>query len=264
MHSIPSRGGTCTWATLAERLAGIVTSQGDVLDGLHSRIPGDDLWQHKALMDTGDDVFAVTLAALWAIDTLGRQPPTKPDPWPEGGLSSEDRLRIWAADPAGHQRPQWTVVAMAATAWCNALEGFLSGLSEIAIDEQAIQRVQKAFPDADIEWDSPIMARAKIAQRMLPSTRRKGQALRYIEAVFDCAIVEDIGCGLQALVTFRNSVIHPKRGRTHDEHRTHPCSDQWTCWAHAVRALAGMVTTSLADRLDERRASGESIPLFRG
>jgi hypothetical protein len=241
-----------------------VTGQGDVLHDLHSRIPGDDLWQYKALLDTGDDIFAVTLATFWAIDALGRQPPTKPDPWPEGGQTSEDRLRIWAADPTGDQRPRWIVVSMAATAWSNALEGFLSGLSEIAIDGHAVQRVQKMFPDAEIEWDAPILAREKIAQRMLPSARRKGQSLRYIEAVFGCSIVEDIGCGLQALVTFRNSVIHPKRGRTHDEHRNHPCSDQWTCWAHAVRALAGVVIRSLADRLDERRALGESIPLMRG
>jgi hypothetical protein len=264
MHSIPSGSDTCTWADLAGRLTSIVTAQGDVLNGLHSRIPGDDRWQYKALLDSGDDIFAVTLAAFWAIDSLGRQPPTKPDPWPEGGLSSEDRLRIWAADPAGHKRPRWTVVAMAAMAWSNALEGFLSGLSEISIDVQAVKRVRQSFPDANIEWDTPILARAKIAQRMLPSTRRRGQSLQYIEAVFGCTIVEDIASGLQALVTFRNSVVHPKQGRTHDDHRTHPCSDQWTCWANAVRALAGVVIASLADRLDERRALGESIPLLRG
>jgi hypothetical protein len=264
MHSIPSGGDTCSWAALAERLASIVTAQGDVLHDLHSRIPGDDLWQYKALLDTGDDIFAVTLATLWAIDTLGKQPPTTPDPWPEGGLSAEDRLRIWAADPAGDQRPRWTIVAMAAAAWCNALEGFLSGLSEIAIDGGAIQRVQAAFPEAHIDWASPIRAREKIEQRMLPSAKKNGQSLRYLNLVFGCEIVKDIGCGLQALVTFRNSVIHPKRGRTHDEHRTHPCSDQWTCWSHAVRALAGVVIRSLADRLDERRALGESIPLSRG
>jgi hypothetical protein len=263
-HSIPSNDDQISWATLAEKLSEAVAKQGDILAGLHSRVPSDDLWQYKALLDTGEDIFAVTLAAFWAIDALGKQPPKVRDPWPLGGLDAEDRLRIWAADPTGDRRPRWMIVAMAATAWCNALEGFLGGLTATAVDAHAVQRVRAAFPEADIQWESFETARVQIAQRMVPSTKRKGQSLRYIEAVFGCKIEEDIGLGLRALVVFRNSVIHPTRGRAHDEHRNHPCSDEWACWAGTVRALAGLLMKSLADRLDERRAAGESIPLFRG
>ncbi|MFZ0184392.1 MAG: hypothetical protein WAL88_06105, partial [Nitrosotalea sp.] len=98
--------------------------------------------------------------------------------------------------------------------------------------------------------------------RMLPSTKRNGQSLKYVEAVFACRLDPLIGVGLRSLVSFRNAVSHPKRGRTHDEHRSSPSSDQWVAWSAAVRALAGTVIRALADRIDERRAAGEVIPLF--
>jgi hypothetical protein len=80
--------------------------------------------------------------------------------------------------------------------------------------------------------------------------------------VFGCTIDPDVGLGLRSLVTFRNEVTHPRRGRTHDEHRNSPSSAEWVAWAGSVRCLAGTVIRALADRLDERRAVGEIIPLF--
>lgn len=251
-----------SWPQIADELSAIVASQGDIHRDLHMRVPNDDLWQFKALLDTGDDIFSVTIATLWAIEQLGKVPPKVQELWPEGGHDAEDRLRIWAADPAGHKRPRWTIVAMAATAWCNVLEGFLSGVAQTAIDANAFDRVRAAFPDAEIDWASVDLAREKILQRMLPSTKRKGQSFRYLEAVFGCQISPTIPVALRALYFFRHSVIHPKRGRTHDEHEHHPSSEEWVSWATAVRALAGLLIRALADRLDERRAAGELIPLF--
>ena len=106
------------------------------------------------------------------------------------------------------------------------------------------------------------LARPGIAARMRPSTKNKGQSLRYVEAVFACRLDPAIVVGLQSLVAFRNAVSHPQRGRTHDEHRSPPSSDQWVAWSAAVRALAGTVIRALADCIDERRAAGEVIPLF--
>src|SRR5262245_48480301 len=100
---------------------------------------------------------------------------------PNGEYSDEDRLKIWAADPAGHGRPVWTVVAMAATAWCSVLEGFIRGIALTAIDSTALSRVRAAFPDAEIEWASLDRAKTQIVQRMLPSTKQKGKSMRYIE-----------------------------------------------------------------------------------
>jgi hypothetical protein len=149
---------------------------------------------------------------------------------------------------------------MAAAAWCNVLEGFLRGISATALDATAIARVRAAFPDTQIEWDSPDSAKDKITSRMLPSTKKKGQSMKYIEAVFGCQIDPAIVVSLQSLVSFRQEVTHPSRGRTHDEHDP-PSADQWIAWSAAVRALAGTVIRSLADRIDERRVAGEVIPL---
>ena len=250
------------WLAIAERLAVLVQSVGDIAPDLHRRVPSDDLWQFKALIDTGEDILMTTIVALQAIDELGKQPPKVQQLWPSGGHDAEDRLRIWAADPVGHNRPRWTIVAMGATAWCNVLEGFLSGVSATAIDIGALSRVRAAFPDAKITWATPDAAREQITARMIPSTKRRGQSLRYIEAVFATQLDPMIGVGLQALVSFRNAVTHPKRGRTHDEHRTPPSSDEWVAWSAAVRALGGTVVRALADRLDERRVAGEVIPIF--
>lgn len=237
-------------------------SVGDITPDLHRRVPNDDLWQLKALSDTGEDIFMTTIATLQAIEELGKRPPKVQQLSPEGGHDAEDRMRIWAADPVGHGRPRWTIVAMAATAWCNVLEGFLRGVSETAIDARAVTRVQAAFPEAKINWGVIATASDEIISRMLPSTKRNGQSFRYIEAVFGCQIDPEVGRALRSLVLFRNEVTHPKRGRTHDEHRSSPSSAQWVAWAASVRCLAGTVIRALADRLDERRATGEVIPLF--
>jgi hypothetical protein len=228
----------------------------------HRRVPSDDLWQLKALIDTGEDIFMTTIVTLQAIEDLGKQPPKVQQLWPEGGHDAEDRMRIWAADPAGHGRPRWTIVAMAATAWCNVLEGFLRGVSATAIDSGAVARVRGAFPEAQIDWSDIPRARDKITAKMLPSTKKKGQHARYVETVFGCTIDADVGQGLRSLISFRNEVTHPRRGRTHDEHRDCPSSAEWVAWAASVRCLAGTVMRALADRLDERRAAGEVVPLF--
>jgi hypothetical protein len=256
------RMDTPPWSRVAEQLSVLMTSVGDISPDLHGRVPNDELWQFKALIDTGEDIFMTTLATMRAIEELRKQPPKDRNAGQDGGHDSEDRLRIWAADPIGHNRPRWTIVAMGATAWCNVLEGFLSGISLTAIDKGAVGRVRSAFPDAQINWDSIDSAREAITARMLPSTKRKSQSLRYIEAVFACHLDPMIGVGLQSLVLFRNAVSHPKRGRSHDDHRNPPSSDQWVSWSATVRALAGTVIRALADRIDERRAAGEVIPLF--
>ena len=253
-----------SWEPVAERLSALMKSLGDISPDLHSRVPSDCLWQFKALIDTGEDIFMTTIVALQAVDDLGKQPPKVQQLWREGGHDAEDRMRIWASDPAGHNRPQWTIVAMAATAWCNVLEGFLRGISATAIDAGAVSRVRGAFPDAQIDWGVLPTARSQITAKMLPSTKKKGQSFRYVEAVFGCQIDSDVGCGLRSLITFRNAVTHPKRGRTHDEHRDCPSSAEWVAWAASVRCLAGTVIRALADCLDGRRAAGEVIPLFPG
>ena len=148
--------------------------------------------------------------------------------------------------------------------WIEPLEGFLRGICATAIDAGAVARVRAAFPDAKINWGVIPTARDDITARMLPSTKRNGQSFQYIEAVFGCRIDPEIGRGLRSLVLFRNEVTHPHRGRTHDEHRSHASSAQWVAWAASVRCLAGTVTRALADRLDERRATVEVIPLFPG
>jgi hypothetical protein len=229
---------------------------------LIGRLPNDELWQFKALVDTGEDIYATTIVALQAIDALGKELHKTTGPGPDGSLSTEDRLRVWAGDPAGHGRPQWTVVAMAATAWCNVLEGFLNGISAMAISVDAVARVRSVFPDAGIEWASIESARRAIAPRMRPSTKKKAQWVGYLEAVFGCRFDADVVIALRSLVSFRNTVIHPERGRSHDEHRSHPSSEEWVAWSLAVRILAGTIMNALADRIDERRAAGEIIPLF--
>jgi hypothetical protein len=261
MTSNPSDAPS-NWPAIAERLAVLVQSVGDIAPDLHGRVPSDDLWQFKALVDTGDDIYATTIVALRAIDELGKEAHKISNLGPDGGYDTDDRLRSWAADPAGHGRPQWTVVAMAATAWCNVLEGFLNGISATAINVHAVARVRKAFPDVEIDWASVESARPLIASRVRPSTKKKAQWFRYIEAVFGCNVDANVAIALRSLVSFRNAVIHPERGRSHDEHRRHALSDEWVAWSLAVRALAGTVMRALADRLDERRAAGEVIPLF--
>jgi hypothetical protein len=251
-----------SWSSVAEHLSELMKDVGDLAPDLHRRVPSDDLWQFKALIDTGEDIFMTTIATLRAIDELGKQLPTVQEIWPEGGHNAEDRMRIWAADPAGHNRPQWTIVAMAAGAWCNVLEGFFNGIAATAIDAKAIARVRVAFPNAFGKDDSIESVRTAITSRMRPSTKKKGQSLRYIEAVFGCKLDPMVGVGLRSLVSFRNAVTHPEQGRTHDEHRNTPSSDEWVAWSAAVRVLAGTVIRALADRLDERRAEGDVIPLF--
>ena len=253
-------GAPTSWREIANHLSALMAAVGDISPDLNRRVPSDDLWQFKALIDTGEDIFLTTIATLGAIGELGKQPPKVQEVWPEGGHDAEDRLRIWAADPARHNRPQWTIIAMSATAWCNVLEGFLNGTSATAIDAHAITRVRTAFPD--VPWDTVASPREVIAARMLPSTKRKGQSLRYVEAVFGCRLDPSIAVALRSLVSFRNAVTHPKRGRTHDEHRSPPSSEEWVVWSAAVRAFAGTVIRALADRLDERRGAGEVIPLF--
>jgi len=251
-----------SWTAITTQLLPIVGSVGNISSDLHRRVPNEELWEFKALIDTGEDIFAMTITALGAIDELAKQPPKVRALWPEGGHDTEDRLRIWAADPAGHKRPQWTIVAMAASAWCNALEGFLRGISQLSIDTNAINRVRAMFPDAEIDWLSIDAARATISQRIRPSSKVKSKSTKYLEAVFGCQIDPAIVIGVRALVAFRNSITHPERGRSHDEHANYPSSEQWVAWAYAVRALAGTLIRALATRLDERRSTGESIPLF--
>ena len=166
-----------------------------------------------------------TIVTVNAIDELGKQLPKVEMAFPPDGHDTEERLRIWAADPAGHNRPRCTIVAMAAMAWSNVLEGFFRGISETAVDAKAIARVK---------------------------------------AVFGCQIHPTVERAVRALIAFRNDVTHPQRGRTHDEHRTSPSADEWAARAFAVRVLAGTVIRSLADRLDDRRAAGEAILLFPG
>lgn len=255
-------GGPPSWEAVAECLRVRLTAIGGISADLHHRVPNDDLWQFKALIDTGEDIFLTTIVTLQAIEELGKQPPKVQQLWPEGGHDAEDRMKIWAADPVGYNRPRWTIVAMAATAWCNVLEGFLRGISATAIDSGAVSRVRGAFPEAQIEWGDVSKARDRITAKMLPSTKKKGQFARYIETVFGCQIDPEVGRGLRSLITFRNDVTHPKRGRTHDEHRDCPSSAEWVAWAASARCLAGTVIRALADRLDERRAAGEVIPLF--
>jgi hypothetical protein len=258
----PAAGGPPSWEAIAQRLSVLQKSVGDISPDLHRRVPNDDLWQFKALIDTGEDIFMTAIVTLGAIDELGKQPPKVQQLWPEGGHDAEDRMRIWAADPVGYNRPRWTVVAMSATAWCSVLEGFLRGVSATAIDAGAVARVRRGFPEATIDWGAVPTARNQITPKMLPSTKKKGQFARYIEAVFGCTIDSDVGQGLRSLISFRNEVTHPHRGRTHDEHRDCPTSAEWVAWAASVRCLAGTVIRALADRLDERRAAGEVIPLF--
>lgn len=253
-----------SWERVAEHLTALMQSVGDISPDLHRRVPNDALWQFKALIDTGEDIFMTTIVTLQAIEELGKQPPKVQQLWPEGRHDAEDRARIWAADPVGHNRPRWTIVAMAATAWCNVLEGFLRGISATAIDAGAVSRVRAAFPEAKIEWDAAQTARDQITAKMLPSTKKNGQSFRYIEAVFECQVDSQVERGLRSLIVFRNEVTHPQRGRTHDEHRNSPSSAEWVAWAGSVRCLAGTVIRALADRLDERRAAGEVIPLFPG
>jgi hypothetical protein len=231
---------------------------------LSRRVPNDDLWQFKALIDTGEDIAAITIAALGAIESLGKTPPKVQELEPEGGHDAEDRMRIWAADPCGYKRPNWTIVMMGAISWCSVLEGFLRGLSATAIDVTALARVRSAFPDVKgIDWAAVEKARDPILGKMVPSARKSSQFFGYIEAVFGCKVDPVIREALLSLIAFRNTVTHPDRGRAHDEHRNVPLSDQWVAWADAVRTLAGTVIRALAERLDERRAGGEVVPLFK-
>jgi hypothetical protein len=161
-----------SWESVAQHLSVLMKSVGDISPDLHRRVPNGDLWQFKALIDTGEDIFMTTIVTVQAIDALGKLPPKVQQLCPEGGHDAEDRMRIWAADPVGHNRPRWTIVAMAATAWTNVLEGFLRGVSTTAIDAGAVSRVRRAFPKADIEWGDIERARDKITSKMLPSERR--------------------------------------------------------------------------------------------
>ena len=238
-------------------------SVGGFPENLSRRVPNDDLWQFQALIDTGQDIIAATVVTLHAIEELSKVPPNVQELWPQGGHDAEDQLRIWAMDPCGYQRPRWTIVAMGAMSWCNVLEGFLRSISVTAIDASAIVRVQKAFPKAEIEWTSVEKARDTITSRMLPSARMGAHSFEYIEAVFGCTVDPVIREALISLISFRNAVTHPDGGRTHDQHRNPPSSEQWVAWSASVRTLAGTVIRGLADRLDERRAGGEVIPLFK-
>jgi hypothetical protein len=253
-----------SWRRIAHHLETVVMpAVGSIASDLHQRVPSEDLWQFKALIDTGEDIIAVTITAIGALEALSKTPPKVQEALPEGGHDAEDGLRIWAADPCGYQRPRWTIVVMGAIAWCSVLEGFLRGVATTAIDRTAVARVRTAFPNTNIEWSALERARDTITKRMLPSPKNDGQSFRYVEAAFACKVDPVIHEALLSLASFRNTVTHPKHGRRHDEHRDVPSSDEWVAWSAAVRTYAGTLVRALADRLDERRAAGETIPLFK-
>lgn len=61
---------TPDWPQVAEQLARLVESVGDIAPDLHRRVPSDDLWQFKALVDTGEDILMTTIVTLRAIEEL--------------------------------------------------------------------------------------------------------------------------------------------------------------------------------------------------
>lgn len=248
------------WEAIASQLSKAALEQGDVIAKFGDSVPNDAVWQFKALMDTGDDIFAAAQAFFWALEELKKLPVRALSVWDK--IDAEDHLRIWARDLPGERRPRWTVVAMTAGAWCNALEGFIRGISSSSIDPSIVARVRGAFPDAGIDWDNLEQAKRQIAHKMLLSTRRNGQCFEYMRVAFGCDIAPEVGQALKSLVAFRNSATHPERGRRHADHQKHPCSAEWVSWANAIRVLAGGIIAALAGRLKERRAKGEKIPLF--
>jgi len=229
---------------------------------LHRRVPSQQMFQLKALDDTCFDVVMMMYLMDTTLGSFQGKNPKVMEIWPEGGHDVEDKVIIWASDPAGHKRPQWTAVAMTATFLCSALEGFIRGLEELAVRDDAIARVRAAFPEAGIAWSELTRASKEIRIRIRPSAKGDGRFLTYMEAVFGLSVDVDIRAALASLVWFRNAIVHPSRGRSHDEHEKVPHPDQYMTWLAAVRVLTQKVMRALADRLDERRARGELIPLF--
>jgi hypothetical protein len=77
------------WSTIAAHMAVLMRSVGDISGDLHRRVPSNDLWQFKALIDTGEDILMTTIVAVQAIDELGKRA-TEIRPLPQGDYSPDD------------------------------------------------------------------------------------------------------------------------------------------------------------------------------
>jgi hypothetical protein len=75
-------------------MAVLMKSVGDISPDLHRRVPSSDLWQFKALIDTGEDILMTTIVAVQAIAGLAEQASKVGQPTPLDEYSPDDRLRI--------------------------------------------------------------------------------------------------------------------------------------------------------------------------
>ncbi len=166
------------------------------------------------------------------------------------GVDATPALKQWV-QTVSRERSASTIAAMAATAGCSVLEGFLRALAIDAVDQNLVTRLsptyQRRARSGQIERLSSniVGARNQIDTWLKPSGGAAfTEWLNTLSAVFSCSIPPVISTVLEDMIMYRHDITHP-RSLPRDGAIRSIDGARISCWGLAAIALAMTLTHSL-------------------
>lgn len=155
---------------------------------------------------------------------------------------SSHALCEWVGDADDQRRPEWTVLAMSAIAWCALLEGFLSAIGTSWIDDQVVARVRVRRQGVELDGEA---AKRQLLGWMAPTGRGGGAVwLQRLSDITGVRIEPVLARALTDLVEVRNRAAH--RWGTEGGLEELPSSTRLGAWLHAVQILGRRVCLATA------------------